>query len=149
MPSVTTHAVPTAVANAMAQITGQVSNRRVKTHKRWGSCGRIRCAVPRIANPAGRSSGSRAYCLPRRRVERTARCALGRTPLHPHIYWLLRREETVSHTIRVTTKPDLFERRKQEHLQAGYRIEHEQPVAVNGLCSFIAVRIVTEDEARG
>jgi hypothetical protein len=71
------------------------------------------------------------------------------TSPHPHIYWLLRREETVSQKIRVTTKPDLFERRKQEHLQAGYRIENEQPIPVNGLCSFIAVRIVTEDEARG
>jgi hypothetical protein len=55
----------------------------------------------------------------------------------------------VSQKIRVTTKPDLFERRKQEHLQAGYQIENEQPIPVNGLCSFIAVRIVTEDEARG
>ena len=67
----------------------------------------------------------------------------------PNIYWLLPREETVSQEIRVTTRTDLFEKRKQEHLQAGYRIENEQPVPVNGLCSFIAVRIVTEDEARG
>lgn len=42
--------------------------------------------------------------------------------------------------IRVTTKPDLFERRKQEHLRAGYDIEDEQPFPVNGLCSFTAVR---------
>ena len=55
----------------------------------------------------------------------------------------------MSHKIRVTTKPDLFDKRKQEHLQAGYRIENEQPVPVNGLCSFIAVRLVTEGEARG
>lgn len=59
------------------------------------------------------------------------------------------REETVSQKIHVTMRTDLFEKRKQEHLQAGYRIENEQPVPVNGLCSFIAVRIVTEDEARG
>lgn len=55
----------------------------------------------------------------------------------------------MSQKIRVTTTNDLFEKRKQEHLQAGYRIESEQPVPVNGLCSFIAVRIVNEDEAHG
>jgi len=55
----------------------------------------------------------------------------------------------VSQKIRVTTRNDLFEKRKQEHLQAGYRIENEQPVPVNGLSSFIAVRIVNEDEAHG
>jgi hypothetical protein len=54
----------------------------------------------------------------------------------------------VSQEIRVTTRTDLFEKRKQEHLQAGYRIENEQPIPVNGLCSFIAVR-VTEDEPHG
>jgi len=54
MPSVTTHAALTAIANAMAQITEWVSNRRVKTHKRWGSCGKSRRTVPRIAKPAGR-----------------------------------------------------------------------------------------------
>ena len=55
----------------------------------------------------------------------------------------------MSQKIRVTTKTELFESRKQEHLRAGYRIEDEQPVPVNGLCSFKAVRIVTEDEACG
>jgi hypothetical protein len=55
----------------------------------------------------------------------------------------------VSQKTLVTVRTDLFEKRKQEHLQAGYRIENEQPVPVNGLCSFIAVRIVPEDEARG
>jgi hypothetical protein len=48
--------------------------------------------------------------------------------------------------IRVTTKADQFEKRKQEHLQAGYRIENEQPVPINGLCSFTAIRIITDDE---
>jgi hypothetical protein len=42
--------------------------------------------------------------------------------------------------IRVTTRADLYEKRKQEHIERGYRIEHERPVPVNGFCSFIAVR---------
>jgi hypothetical protein len=42
--------------------------------------------------------------------------------------------------IRVTTRADLYERRKQEHIEHGYRIEDERPIPVNGLCSFIAVR---------
>ena len=42
--------------------------------------------------------------------------------------------------IRVTTRADLFEKRKQEHIEGGYRIEEERPVPVNGFCSFIAVR---------
>ena len=42
--------------------------------------------------------------------------------------------------IRVTTKADLFEKRKQEHIERGYRIEEERPIPVNGFCSFIAVR---------
>lgn len=49
--------------------------------------------------------------------------------------------------IRVATRADQFEKRKQEHLQAGYQIQDEQPVPVNGLCSFTAVRIVADDEA--
>jgi len=65
------------------------------------------------------------------------------------MYSLLPREETVSQKTLVTVRTDLFEKRKQEHLQAGYRIENEQPVPVNGLCSFIAVRVVNEDETRG
>jgi hypothetical protein len=48
--------------------------------------------------------------------------------------------------IRVTTKADQFEKRKQEHLQAGYRIENEQPAPINGLCAFTAIRIITDDE---
>ncbi|HYL15137.1 MAG TPA: hypothetical protein VEV41_19010 [Terriglobales bacterium] len=42
--------------------------------------------------------------------------------------------------IRVTTKRETFELRKQQHTELGYRIEDEQLVPVNGLCSFIAVK---------
>jgi hypothetical protein len=42
--------------------------------------------------------------------------------------------------IRVTTRADLFEKRKQEHIERGYLVEDERPVPVNGFCSFIAVR---------
>jgi hypothetical protein len=42
--------------------------------------------------------------------------------------------------IRVTTRADLYEKRKQEHIDRGYRIEDERPIPVNGLCSFIAIR---------
>jgi hypothetical protein len=42
--------------------------------------------------------------------------------------------------IRVTTRADLYEQRKQEHIERGYRIEDERPIPVNGFCSFIAVR---------
>ena len=41
--------------------------------------------------------------------------------------------------IRVTTRADLFEERKRQHIQRGYRIEDEQQMPVNGFCSFIAV----------
>jgi len=42
--------------------------------------------------------------------------------------------------IRVTTRADLFEERKQQHIERGYGIEDERPIPVNGLCSFVAVR---------
>ncbi len=42
--------------------------------------------------------------------------------------------------IRVTTRADLFEERKRQHIERGYRIEDERPIPVKGLCSFIAVR---------
>ena len=42
--------------------------------------------------------------------------------------------------IRVLTKRENFEKRKQQFSQLGYRIEDEQAVAVNGLCSFVAVK---------
>ena len=42
--------------------------------------------------------------------------------------------------IRVTTRANLYQKRKQEHIERGYRIEEERPIPVNGFCSFIAVR---------
>ena len=36
--------------------------------------------------------------------------------------------------IRVTTRANLFEKRKQEHIDRGYRIEDERPIPVNGFC---------------
>jgi hypothetical protein len=42
--------------------------------------------------------------------------------------------------VRVTTRAHLFEERKREHIERGYRIEDERPIPVNGLCSFIAAR---------
>jgi hypothetical protein len=42
--------------------------------------------------------------------------------------------------ISVTTRTDLYEKRKQEHIERGYRIEDERPIPVHGLCSFIAIR---------
>lgn len=42
--------------------------------------------------------------------------------------------------IRVTTRAELFEKRKQEHIKRGYQIEDERPIPVKGFCSFIAVR---------
>jgi hypothetical protein len=41
--------------------------------------------------------------------------------------------------IRVTSRSDLYEKRKQEHVKSGYRIEDERPIPVNGFCSFTAV----------
>jgi len=48
--------------------------------------------------------------------------------------------------IRVTTRADLFEKRKQQHLECGYQIEDERPIPVNGLCSFIALREIAGSE---
>jgi hypothetical protein len=42
--------------------------------------------------------------------------------------------------IRVTTRANLYEKRKKEHIERGYRIEDERPIPVNGFCSFVAVR---------
>ena len=42
--------------------------------------------------------------------------------------------------IHVTTRADLFELRKRQHTERGFRIEDERPKPVNGLCSFVAVR---------
>ena len=48
--------------------------------------------------------------------------------------------------IRVTTRADLFEERKQQHIERGYRIEDERPIPVNGLCSFIAVSEIPDSD---
>ena len=42
--------------------------------------------------------------------------------------------------IRVTTRADLFEKRKLKHMERGYSIEEERPFPVNGFCSFVGVR---------
>ena len=42
--------------------------------------------------------------------------------------------------IRVSTRANLYDQRKQEHLERGYRIEDARPIPVNGMCSFVAVR---------
>ena len=49
--------------------------------------------------------------------------------------------------IRVSTRADLFEQKKQEYLKAGYKIEDEQPVAVRGMCSFTVV--ISAQQASG
>ena len=41
--------------------------------------------------------------------------------------------------IRVTTRAALFEQRKLQLVERGYRIEDERPTPVNGMCSFVAV----------
>jgi len=49
--------------------------------------------------------------------------------------------------IRVTTRTDLYETGKQEHIDRGYRIEEERPIPVNGFCTFVAVRELPVSEA--
>jgi hypothetical protein len=51
--------------------------------------------------------------------------------------------------IRVTTRADLFEKRKQEHIERGYRVEDERPIPVNGFCSFVAVRELSVSDRLG
>jgi len=51
--------------------------------------------------------------------------------------------------IRVTTRADLFQTRKQEHIERGYRIEDERPIPVNGFCSFVAVRELSVSDRLG
>ena len=51
--------------------------------------------------------------------------------------------------IRVTTRADLFEKRKQQHIERGYRIEDEQPTPVNELRSFIAVQESADSDPIG
>jgi hypothetical protein len=49
--------------------------------------------------------------------------------------------------IRVSTRANLYDQRKQEHVERGYRIEDERPIPVNGLCSFVAVREESRSDA--
>ena len=51
--------------------------------------------------------------------------------------------------IRVTTRAELFEKRKQQHIERGYRIEDERPVPVNGFCSFMAVSEIPDSHGIG
>jgi len=51
--------------------------------------------------------------------------------------------------IRVTTRADLFEKRKQQHIERGYRIEEERPLPVNGFCSFVAVSDLSASDGIG
>jgi hypothetical protein len=51
--------------------------------------------------------------------------------------------------IRVTRRADLFEKRKQQHIERAYRIEGERPIPVNGLCSFIAVSEIPDSDPVG
>jgi len=51
--------------------------------------------------------------------------------------------------IRVTTKADLFEKRKRQHIERGYRIEDERPLPVNGSCSFVAVSDISDSDGIG
>jgi hypothetical protein len=51
--------------------------------------------------------------------------------------------------IRVTTKADLFEKRKQQHIERGYQIEEERPIPVNGFCSFVAVSEIADSDGIG
>jgi len=51
--------------------------------------------------------------------------------------------------IRVTTRADLFEERKQQHIERGYRIEDERPIPVNGFCSFVAVSEIADSDGIG
>jgi hypothetical protein len=51
--------------------------------------------------------------------------------------------------IRVTTRADLYKKRKQQHIERGYRIEDERPIPVNGFCSFIAMSEIPESDGIG
>jgi hypothetical protein len=51
--------------------------------------------------------------------------------------------------IRVTTRADLDEKRKQQHIERGYRIEDERPIPVNGFCSFIAISEISDSDGIG
>ena len=42
--------------------------------------------------------------------------------------------------VRIMTKPETYEERKRQLLDAGYEIDRKTPVPVNGLCSFRATK---------
>ena len=58
-------------------------------------------------------------------------------------------EMRITMRIRVTTRADLFEKRKQQHIERGYRIEDERPIPLNGFCSFIAVSEIPDSDGVG
>jgi len=73
-----------------------------------------------------------------------------RNPLNGHFTLIPKATEMrMDMKIRVTTRADLFERRKQQHIERRYRIEEERPIPVNGLCSFIAVREQSDSDPFG
>ena len=51
--------------------------------------------------------------------------------------------------IRVTMRAALFEERKRQYIEHGYRLEDDRPIPVNGLCSFIAVREIPASDRVG
>ena len=51
--------------------------------------------------------------------------------------------------IRVTTRANLFEKRKQQHMERGYRIEDERPIPENGFCSFVAISEIPDSDGIG
>jgi hypothetical protein len=51
--------------------------------------------------------------------------------------------------VRVTTRADLFEKRKQEHIDRGYSVEDERPIPLIGFCSFVAVRELSVSDKLG
>jgi hypothetical protein len=55
----------------------------------------------------------------------------------------------MSMRICVTTRAELFEERKQQHIERGYRVEDERPIPVNGFCSFIAVSEIPDSDGIG
>jgi hypothetical protein len=59
------------------------------------------------------------------------------------------KEMRMAMRIRVTTRADLFEERKQQHIERGYRIEDERSIPVNGFCFFIAVSETPDSDAVG
>lgn len=48
-------------------------------------------------------------------------------------------------TARIMTKPENYEERKRQLREAGYEIDSEQPVPVNGLCCFRVTKRTSGD----